>query len=68
MFNAVFYQLPQHSTIYKTIVDGIEELGEKTQLITFYSKYDAYILEPIVGSVKAEEMLSNESKGTTFIL
>ncbi|CAD8087003.1 unnamed protein product [Paramecium sonneborni] len=68
MKNIVFYQLPQHSIIYKQLIQSIENLGNKTQIITYYSKFDAYQLEIIVGTLKAEEMISEQNKRTTFIL
>ncbi|CAD8174510.1 unnamed protein product [Paramecium octaurelia] len=68
MKNIIFYQLPQHSIIYKQLIQSIENLGNKTQIITYYSKFDAYQLETIVGTLRAEEMISEQNKRTTFIL
>jgi len=51
-----FYSLPKNAFIFKDMIENVEN-DDENKIVCIYSKYDKFIVERLVGSVKAIEMV-----------
>jgi len=69
MRHILFYSLPQNAGVYKELLASFQYgATQRSRVAALFSRFDALLLERIVGSRQAEEMLAEYNKATKFII
>jgi hypothetical protein len=64
-----YYSLPRNGFIYKEMIENMQEdREEESKIVCLYSKYDKFIVERLVGSAKAVEMVKEYCSNVSFIV
>ena len=64
-----FYSLPKNANIYQDLINSIEgKPNKKSKIVSLFTKFDAMVLERIIGTENSQEFLAEYNKSATFIL